>query len=187
MANEAVRVLMVSGGGSSGQVRVLQVTGAGAGTGLVRVTGVSGTTPALFGIDAGLPQTLDPFQIVQLNAVVTTTGQTADTWVWTQTAGPTVTLGGFGPSVQYRAPATMRGTTLTFQVTATGGGNTVTDTVTHTIRSHSGMWKVSSAGVLYGIERRRTARIPLAPPQPVGQTLTTLPTRTTQPTLTTQG
>lgn len=164
MANEAVRVLLVSGGGSSGQVRVLQVSGAGAGTGLVRVTNVSGATPASFAIDAGLPQLVDPFQTVQLNAVVTTTGQTADSWLWTQTGGPAVVLGGAGPSVQYRAPATMNGTTVTFQVSAFAAGSpTVTDTVTHTVRSHSGMWRVTRSGVLYGIERRRRYRAPLVP------------------------
>lgn len=160
----------MSGGNSGARVLITHMQGAGSGTGRVIITAMRGVTPGAFTIEAGSGQTVDPFQPVQLNAVVIGTG-TVDRWVWTQTGGPAVTLVGSGPSVQYRAPATRFGTSLTFTVTATTGTTTLPpDTVTHTIRSHSGMYKVTGAGVLYGIERRRTARIPLVTisPQSLG-------------------
>jgi hypothetical protein len=161
VANEAVVITRMSGGNSGARVLIVHMQGAGSGTGQVRITGMRGITPGAFTIEAGSGQTADPFQVVQLNAVIIGVG-TVDQWVWTQTAGPAVTLVGVGPSVQYRAPATQFGTSLTFTVTATTGSTTLPpDSVTHTIRSHSGMYRVTSSGVLYGIERRRKARIPL--------------------------
>lgn len=167
--------------------------GTSGGVGQVVVTGMRGIVPGAFTVDPGLPQTVDPFQVVQLNATVPDTNVTVDSWVWA--APPSVTLYGSGPSVQYQAPATMVGTTLAFQVTATSAGISVSAPVTHTVRSHSGMWRLSSDRThLIGLEYRRTPPVPLGSAVgggggtvvPTGP-LVTLPTRPTSAALLTQG
>jgi lysophospholipase L1-like esterase len=76
-------------------------------------------------------------------------------WVWTQTAGPTVALVGTGSDRQYITPGTRTGTSMTFQLTATGAaGGVSTDTVTHTVLSHGGPFMYVS-GALVGVAVNR--------------------------------
>lgn len=187
MAGESVVVTHLGGYLAPAQVVVVGMRGLSGGVGQVVVTGVRGVVPGAFTVNPGSAQTLDPFQVVQLNATVLESGVTVDSWVW---AGPPgVVLYGAGPSVRYQAPATMTGTTLTFQVTASSGGSTVSAQVVHTVRSHTGMWRLSLDRThLVPVEYRRTAPASLgtAAVQPPGA-LPTLPTRATSPILTTQG
>lgn len=191
MANESVVITRMSGGIPAARVAIVHMQGASAGTGQVVITHMQGASPGLFEINPGGPQTLDPFQTVQLNATVATLGVTADSWQWAQISGTPVLLVGIGPSVQYRAPATLFGDTLVFEATGTLGTTTVAARVAHVIRSHTGYWRVSPASpgpqVLYGVEYRRTPRIPLVAVQPPGQPVPTAVALPTSAVLMTQG
>lgn len=63
-----------------------------------------------------------------------------DSWVWTQTDGAVVTLGGAGQSRTFVAPFTLEGSTLIFQVAATKSGTTALATVTYQVAPHT-MWR----------------------------------------------
>lgn len=67
-------------------------------------------------------------------------------WVWTQTAGPTVTLTGSGSSRSFTAPATVDGTVITIQAVATiSGVDTPPGSATFTVLPHQ--WWVRRSGV----------------------------------------
>lgn len=146
-------------GGADARVIVTHMQGAAVGTGRVIITRMGGDTFG-FAVDAGLPQTVDPFQWVMLNAVVATTGATADSWSVTQTSGTAVVLVGQGASRAFVAPATMLGDTLGFQFAASsGGGPPVSDTTSVVVRPHSGLWRYSGAQArLVAVEFRTTQR-----------------------------
>lgn len=129
-----------SGGGFGRVIRVRGVGGAIGQTRLTRVRGraVSSVAPVYAGPDL---TALEPFTIAALTG--TGPGEDGDvtSWVWSQTAGPTVTLVGTGANRQYITPGTRTGTTVTFLLTATLIDSSVsTDTVTHTILAHGGPW-----------------------------------------------
>ena len=75
------------------------------------------------------PATAEPFQVVTLDA----SGSTGATrWIFTQTAGPAMTLTGTGATRTFTAPASADGLTLTFRVTVsntTSGDKTADATV----------------------------------------------------------
>lgn len=96
---------------------------------------------------AGTPLTgLEPSKTVTLagSEIAGTNPVTARSW--TQTGGsPTVTLTGSGATRTYRAPATLAGTTLTFQYAVTTSDGTQTATVTHAIRGVGEQYRGASA------------------------------------------
>lgn len=189
MAGESVVVTHLGGYLAPAQVVVVGMRGLSGGVGQVVVTGIRGVVPGAFTVTPGSAQTVDPFQVVQLNATWAS-DVTVDSVTWSQTGGtPVVTLFGASGSVQYQAPATMLGTALTFTVVVVAGAATVSASVVHTVRSHTGMWRLSLDRThLIPVEYRRTAPASLgtAAVQPPGA-LPTLPTRATSPILTTQG
>jgi|GEM_PF-6773898 len=97
--------------------------------------------------EAGLMQTgIEPYSTVTLNGTGSYDGD-ADplTYAWTQTAGPAVTL--TGPSTAsptFTAPATISGTTLTFQLIVNDGTvNSVPDTVNIVVAAHT-IWRIDN-------------------------------------------
>lgn len=88
-------------------------------------------------------RTVEPGQSVTLTAVLASS-LTADTYVWTQLAGPPVTLTGLGASTVFVAPSDAAGTTVQFGVVAT-------------IDGVSSAQVVASVDVLPEIEWRATA------------------------------
>jgi len=64
-----------------------------------------------------VPRTVEPGQSVTLTAVLASL-LTADSYVWTQLAGPPVTLTGLGASTAFVAPSDAAGTTVQFGVVA---------------------------------------------------------------------
>lgn len=135
-------ITSVRGRSAGGLGRITRVRGTANSLGQTFITHVRGRSggpvlPVTAGADVLLAE---PFTVANLAA----SGPNEDdviTWVWTQTAGPTVTLVGTGATRQYITPGTRTGTTLTFQVDATfADSSTSSDTVTHTIRAHGGPW-----------------------------------------------
>jgi hypothetical protein len=124
--------------GTASSVLVTTSTGAaGATTRTATASVASGTRVDLIaavrdGDPSGLPLQLDPVGAVPagdaalvpyathgLDVANTRGGQAPYTHAWTQTAGPAVALAGSGRSRTFRAPPTLDGTTLTFDVVAT--------------------------------------------------------------------
>lgn len=96
-------------------------------------------------VDAGAPQTVDPFDTITLAA---TASVTPDSWLWEQIGGPPVTLTGSGPSRTYVSPAIVGGGSCTFRATATkAGSGPGSATVVHTIYPHT-VWAGVGAGRL---------------------------------------
>lgn len=83
---------------------------------------------------------IEPFKNVPLSATVT--AGTIGAWVWTQIAGPAVTLAGTGASRTFVAPALLNGIVLQFRVT---GDGTATDTISVTINPHLEWLKTSGS------------------------------------------
>ena len=141
----------VRGRAGGGFGRITRVRGVGGAIGQTRVTRVRGravstNAPVYAGPDL---TALEPFTIAALTG--TGPGEDGDvtSWVWSQTAGPTVTLVGTGADRQYITPGTRTGTTVTFLLTATlVDGSVSTDTVTHTVLSHGGLWLYSGGALV---------------------------------------
>lgn len=113
-----------------------------------RLTTLSATSSRVVtvAIDGGAPtntQVVYPGQEVTLTAAASFP---VTTWAWS-CSDPTVQLTG-GATASYLAPGTLEGTTLTFTVTASGGGDSATDTVIHTVRAHAGAWQYVDSGTL---------------------------------------
>lgn len=84
------------------------------------------------GASAGSDQTdIEPYSIVNLTASSTNT--TSPIYTWNQLSGTPVTLSGTGASRTFKAPGTLNGETLNFQVTVTESSNTATDTCSVTV------------------------------------------------------
>lgn len=89
--------------------------------------------------DAGADQAnVDAYTTVTLTGSGSDSDGTIANYAWSQTDGPAVTLTGTGANRTFRAPATIDGTTLTFQLTVTdNGGATGTDSVDVAVLPHS--------------------------------------------------
>lgn len=74
---------------------------------------------------------VEPYTTVTLSGAASADPDgTVASYVWSQTAGPAVTLSGSGASRTFTAPGTLAGVSLTFQLTVTdNSGATGTDTV----------------------------------------------------------
>lgn len=124
-------------------------------TSVGRISRVRARTSGQVSVTAGQPQSPSAFETVTLEATQTPVeGPTVQAWTWTQLSGPTVALVGAGRIRTYRAPATLSGATLVFQVSGDGAKATVT----HTVRAHGGFWSRSSAG-LRGRQIRRPSEL----------------------------
>lgn len=156
----------MGGAGAGARVYLTHMKGSSSGIARAVITGMRGIDGA-FNVAAGLPQTVDPFQVVQLNATVPTSGEVPASWVWRQLSGVPVQLYGTAPALSFFAPAERDGAVLVFEVTADpGDGRAVaTDTVTITARSHAGFYMFSTVkGGLVAHELRRTAKPNLGSP-----------------------
>jgi hypothetical protein len=97
--------------------------------------------------NAGSDQIVEPWNTVTLTGIDSDSDGTVVTRGWTQTGGSAVTINGSGATVTFSAPATIAGTTLTFQYSATdNGGLTSTDTMTVTVLP------VTERAVINGVE-----------------------------------
>lgn len=147
MANEGV-VTAVRGMIRGGTGAVTRVYGRSSGTGVTgKVYHIRGAISGPFGITTTPTQTVNPFDVVRLLGTITGTG-TVDTWTWSQTSGPTVTLipePGNPAAVTWAwrptAPTGLASTVFGFTLTATSGATTLTKTATVTVLPHSGYWK----------------------------------------------
>lgn len=144
-----------------------------------RVTRVRLRVIGPFSVDAGAAQRVNPFELVRLDASLSS--GTADAWLWQQTSGPTVTMtvvDGDPTAVTFKAPATRTGTALGFTVTATSGGATATDTVVVTVTQHVGLWQYQGS-TLVGINTwsglgGQEPTTPTAPPMPTASYTSTV-------------
>lgn len=85
---------------------------------------------------AGDDQTVDARAVVVLEATAESPTALPLTYVWTQTAGPAVTLSaGAGAVVRFEAPAAIADTTYSFEVTVSDGGRVATDSVDVVVRA----------------------------------------------------
>lgn len=147
MANEGV-ITRLRGMTIGGNGIVTRLYGRSSGTGTTgRMTRLRGRVTGPFGIDTTPTQTVNPFDVVRLLGVIQGTG-TVDTWTWSQTSGPTVTLipePGNPAAVTWQwrptAPTGLASTVFGFTLTATSGATTLTKTATVTVLPHSGYWK----------------------------------------------
>jgi K319-like protein len=108
----------------------IDVTSAAGGTVAARVRDIGSAFAAdPTSADAGADQTVQQGQQVTLDGSASIN---ADTFAWTQTAGPAVTLTGADSAVAtFTAPVTA--TTLTFRLTASTGSASSTDDITITV------------------------------------------------------
>jgi len=157
MANEGV-ITRLRGMTLGGNGLVYRVYGRSGGTGSTgRVYRLRGMVTGPFGIDTAPTQTVNPFDVVRLLGVIQGTG-TVDTWTWSQTSGPTVTLTpeqGNPAAVTWvwrpTVPQGLGSTVFGFTVTATSGATTLTKTTTVTVLPHSGYW-MYVGGVMTAIQ-----------------------------------
>lgn len=112
------------------------------------LTRVHGSALNSSAIDAGQAQTVEPFTVVSVAAVVTDpAGGSATSWTVIQTAGPIVAYTQNAYSVKFVAPATLTGAVITFRFTAKiTGYPDATDIVTVTVRAHGGGWRAQPDG-----------------------------------------
>jgi hypothetical protein len=107
-------------------------------------------------VDAGEPETLDPFQPGSLSAVVPT-GTPAGSWTWefVSSSNPHVTAVAItqaGATATYATPPTLDGAALIFRARYQMSGQPdSTGTVSHTIRPH-GLWKLTPSGLYSPIQ-----------------------------------
>lgn len=110
---------------------------------------------------SGWPTPIPPAAPVVESVVATTTGESfstatvtatlaagsaaPDSWTWTQTSGPTVTLSGSGASRTFELPALMDGGTITIQATATKDSVSHSMSTTVTVHPHGFFWTRSTA------------------------------------------
>lgn len=137
------RVSLVGRASASVLSRVRLVAGDPRGSVLSKVRLVASSST--ISVEAGLPATFDPFELVDLAANVTGSPDTV-TWSVDSVSNPVaiaapVLLTGAGAARQYWAPPAVNGQVIVWRVTATKAGEpSVSDTVTHTIRNHQGLW-----------------------------------------------
>lgn len=107
------------------------------------ITRIRVTSTVTLTVSAGTGRALEPFDTVTLSA---SASQPPDSWLWEQTDGAAVTISGSGASRTFTAPATLNGTTLTFQVTAAKSGTTpAVAQVTYTVYPHT-TWRGTANG-----------------------------------------
>ncbi len=106
-------------------------------------TGWLGPSMDILTVNAEADQSnVEPYSTVNLSA---TASDTVSTWLWTQTAGPTVTIqNATSQNASFIAPTAFSASTLTFRVTA-NGGEAVSD-VSVAVLSHMD-WFADSSGV----------------------------------------
>ncbi len=134
------------GRSAAGLTHLTRARGRSAPQGFTHLTRARGKQVGAVVVEAGLGQTLEPFQRAQLTAVSRTSGVIVTSWKWelvssTNPKVATVAITSNVNAASYITPATLTGTTLTFRVTATANGQTSTSTVAHIIRAHGGFWQ----------------------------------------------
>lgn len=108
------------------------------------VTRIRSTAAVSLTVDAGVGRSLEPFETVALSAA---SSVVPDSWLWEQTDGAVVTLTGAGQSRTFVAPATLEGSTLTFQITvAKAGAAPAVDTISFTVLPHT-MWRQQGSDI----------------------------------------
>lgn len=140
------------------------------------VSRIHGRIRAGLAIDAGTVQVVEPFVMVTLDPSITD-GAAPDTWTWTQTSGPAVTLTvDLNGQAVFKAPANLTPSTLAFQVRASlAGYPDAIDSTTVTVRAHT-HFRYNLAGDLVGIEGIETAGYGGATPAGTGLGLAPLGT-----------
>jgi hypothetical protein len=109
------------------------------------------TGPQGLAADAGDDQTgVEPFATVTLDGSDSTSGNgNSLTYLWTQTGGPSVDLSGSGPIRTFEAPASLNGSTLTFQLRVNNGiATSAADTVQISVAPHT-IWTIAAAGGMH--------------------------------------
>lgn len=92
---------------------------------IYQVANVSGTVAATPVLAAIHTQTVEALAAVTLTAL-TTNGTVPTSYVWTQVAGPTVSMTTSGNTMSFQAPGVLGGTYVQFTVQANGTSNTIT-------------------------------------------------------------
>lgn len=132
--------VLAAAGATGTRTATMSPSAANSGGIMVAITGIPAATS---------PPDLGPTQTVESLAPVTITASIAGTvtaWVWSQTAGPTVTLDDTANVVTFDAPATIDGTSITVEAVATiGGVDSPAGSVTVNVRAHQ--WWVLRSGV----------------------------------------
>lgn len=158
MANSMVT--RIRGGITGAQGKITRVRGVCTSLAQGAVTKVRGRVIGANVINPGQPQSVNPFDLVTLNAF-SPSGSNPDSWAWTVVSGGVLLDPGSGPTRTYKAPATMSGVSAVFQVTATTAGfPDVSGTVTHTVSPHAGFWEYRGS-LLTGVEIHDSRVIPV--------------------------